>query len=58
LWLWRNNISDIQPLVENKGIGEGDEVNLKGNPLNDEAYDVHIPTLQDRGVKVLFDPKP
>jgi len=58
LWIWRNNISDIQPLVENKGIGEGDEVNLKRNPLNDGAYDVHIPALQDRGVKVLFDPKP
>ena len=52
-----NRISDISPLARNSGLGEGDKVDLRGNPLNDEAYDVHIPTLQKRGVEVLFDPK-
>jgi len=44
--------------VANSGIGEGEGVDLRGNLLNDEAYDVHIPALQERGVKLLFDPKP
>jgi Leucine-rich repeat (LRR) protein len=57
LTLSNNQISDISSLVSNSGIGEEDRVNLKGNPLNDEAYDVHIPALQERGVKVWFDPK-
>lgn len=53
-----NEISDISSLVENPGISGGDKINLKLNPLNDEAYEVHIPTLQQRGVIVLLDPKP
>ena len=53
-----NQISDITPLVNNSGIGEGDVVDLRGNPLNAEAICVHIPALQERGVKVLFDPHP
>ena len=58
LILSNNQISDIQPLVSNSGVGEGDEVDLTGNPLNDDAYDVHIPELRKRGVKLRFDPKP
>jgi len=58
LFLENNQISDISPLVNNSGIGKGDEVNLRGNPLNDEAHEVHIPALQKRGVKILFNPKP
>ena len=50
-----NSISDISPLVANTGLGNGDEVNLKKNPLSDQALNTHIPTLQSRGVKVLFD---
>ena len=53
-----NQVSDISSLVENSGISRGDKINLKLNPLDDEAYEVHIPTLQQRGVIVLFDPKP
>ena len=52
LQLFRNTISDITPLVENKGLSAGDEVDLEGNPLNDEAYKVHFPALAERGVKV------
>ena len=43
LYLSRNMISDIEPLVENKGLREGDKVDLTENPLNDAARDVHIP---------------
>ena len=53
-----NQISDISPLVNNSGIGEGTGVNVRENPLNDEAYSIHIPALQERGVSVRFDPKP
>lgn len=52
-----NKISDISPLVNNPGIGKRDKIMLHGNPLNDKAYDVHIPELQKRGVQVFFDPK-
>ena len=50
-----NNISDILPLVSNTGLGNGDKVNVRGNPLNAAAIDTHIPTLQGRGVEVQFD---
>ena len=55
LSLWDNRISDIGPLVNNRGIGDG--VDLRNNPLNYEAYDSHIPALQRRGVNLLFHPR-
>ncbi len=45
------------PLVDNSGMGEGAVVDLMDNPLNDEAYDIYIPELQRRGVRVRFNPK-
>jgi len=57
LYLRYNEIGDISPLVNNPGIGQGDEVDLRDNPLNDEAYNSHIPALRERGVDVLFDLK-
>jgi Leucine-rich repeat (LRR) protein len=57
LMLGNNQISDISALVDNPGIGAGKGIGLRGNPLNNEAYDVHIPALQKRGAKVNFDPK-
>jgi len=53
-----NQISDISPLIRNSGIGDGVGVDLRGNPLNDEAHEVHIPVLQERGVSLLYNPKP
>jgi len=53
-----NQISDISPLVKNSGIGEGDVIDLTGNPLLDSAYNIHIPALEERGAIVLFDPLP
>ena len=54
LQLWGNNISDISPLVANTGLGSGDEVNLKSNPLSSVSINTHIPALQRRGVTVEF----
>ena len=49
-----NSISDISPLVANSGLGDGDTLFLRKNPLNYEAVNSHIPLLQDRGVTVSF----
>lgn len=54
LGLWDNNISDISPLVANRELGVGKEVNVSENPLNDASINVHILALQDRGVEVHF----
>ncbi len=53
--LGNNNISDISPLVENNGLGSGDTVDARGNPLNYPSIYTHIPTLQGRGATVEFD---
>ena len=55
LLLGNNSISDISPLVENTGLGTGDTVDLRGNPLNYQSIYTHLPTLQSRGVTVEFD---
>ena len=57
LGLRDNKIADISPLVNNKGISGSDKVDLRENPLNDEAYDIHIPALETRLVRLLFSPK-
>ena len=50
-----NRISDISPLVANIGLGEGDTVYVRANPLNSASIKTHIPTLLGRGVTVEFD---
>ena len=50
-----NNISDLSPLVANTGLGNGDEINVKGNPLSYLSIHTHIPILKNRGVKIDFD---
>ncbi len=53
-WLtFRNNhISDISPLVNNPGLGDGDTVDLRDNPLSLQSTNTYIPQLQDRGVTI------
>ncbi len=51
-----NQIADISPLANNMALGLGDFLNLQLNPLNEQAYNIHIPELQQRGVEVLFSP--
>ncbi len=50
-----NTISDLSPLIENAGLGNGTEVNVRGNPLSYLSVHTHIPTLQNKGVAVYFD---
>ncbi len=54
LRLDRNNITDLSPLVANTGLGSGDEVNVRENPLNYTSINTHIPALQSRGIAVEF----
>ena len=50
-----NNISDISPLVANTGLGSGNSVDVRGNPLSAESISTYIPTLRSRGVTVHFE---
>ena len=50
-----NSISNLSLLVANTGLGSGDEVDVRGNPLNYLSIMAHIPSLQRRGVTVEFD---
>jgi Leucine-rich repeat (LRR) protein len=57
LHIHQNNISDISLLVENSGLGEGDEIYLENNNLDltESSEDMqNIRTLQDRGVEVIY----
>ena len=47
-----NLISDLSPLVENTGLGIGNVVDVRGNPLSALSIKTHIPELLDRGVEV------
>jgi hypothetical protein len=47
-------ISDISPLVDNPGLGEGDGVILVNNPLSEESINVYIPELEARGVTIEY----
>jgi len=44
-----NRISDLTPLVENSGIGNGDQINLTGNSLNCEATCPTTPCDEEQG---------
>ena len=54
LYLYGNDIADIVPLVANVGLGQGDSVDLRNNPLGKSSREAHIPTLRQRGVEVQF----
>ena len=54
LHLGDNSISDISSLVANTGLGSGDSVYVWRNPLSYLSIHTHIPTLQERGVKIEF----
>jgi len=49
-----NQITDIEPLVENEGLSEGDWVDLRGNQLSSYSLNTYIPQLEGRGVNVLL----
>ncbi len=47
-----NRIADIAPLLANEGLGDGDRIDLRGNPLSDDSLETTVPTLASRGVQV------
>ena len=49
-----NSISDAGPLVDNTGLGRGDRIYLRCNPLSAQSVNTHIPTLRARGANVLW----
>ena len=53
--LHMNGISGLSPLVENQGLGEGDSIDVRRNPLSAESLNEHVPVLQQRGVSISFD---
>ena len=50
-----NQIENIEPLVKNAGLGEGDEVDLRDNNLSETSLTTYVPALQLRGVTVHHD---
>jgi len=42
-------------LVQNEGLGTGDEVALNENPLSPDSINIYIPQLEARGVTVDYD---
>jgi len=56
-----NQIDDISPLVENHGVGSGDDLWLKGTNLDLRAGSEdmeNIRTLEERGVRVHLHDEP
>jgi len=39
--LYNDQISDISPLVDNSGLGDGDEIDLRDNPLSDDSINIY-----------------
>lgn len=54
IFLQDNLIVDIAPLGENPSLGQGDVVNVTGNPLEQESLCITVPALEDKGVRVYF----
>jgi len=50
IWADYNLITDLTPLVDNPGIGEGDYVNVLWNPIDCTEQAVTIAELKARGV--------
>ncbi|MCY4011624.1 MAG: leucine-rich repeat domain-containing protein [Gammaproteobacteria bacterium] len=53
-----NRIADLTPLANNPGLGEGDLVDVRGNPLNAASVATAVPALLARGVHVEASPPP
>jgi len=60
LELSNNNITDITPLIENEGIGNGDQIYLNYNYLDLLAGSddlLNIKALEGRGATVIYEPQ-
>ena len=58
LGLRSNQVADINPLVQNAGLANGDGIDLRENSLSAQSYNTYIPQLEARGVNVLYDAAP
>ena len=58
LYLQNNAISGTSRLSQNTGLGEGDVLDLRGNPLDRESVETIVPLLRERGVDVRFGQPP
>jgi hypothetical protein len=54
VYLADNAITNLDPLVDNLGIGAGDTVDLTGNPINCRDQARQLRTLRARGVTVVL----
>ena len=50
-----NQILDIAPLLMNKGLNDGDNIDLHDNVLDDESNRIHLSTLRNQGVSIVND---
>jgi len=50
-----NEVANVSPLLENEGLGEGDVIYLRGNPLSWKSVKAYIPELRAAGVTVVYD---
>ena len=48
----KNQVNDINTLIQNTGIDTGDRVWLSDNPLSETSINTYIPQLEARGVTV------
>ncbi len=55
LFLWDNQITDVSSLIQNEGLGSGDEIGLEGNPLPQSVICEQIPQLERKGCIVGYD---
>ena len=55
LHIRNNSVSDLSPLVSNTGLGSGDLVDVRDNPLSATSLNTHVPTLQGRGITLRYE---
>ncbi|HPP57928.1 MAG TPA: proprotein convertase P-domain-containing protein [Candidatus Hydrogenedens sp.] len=55
LYLWDNQITDLTALIQNNGLGSGDEIGLEGNSLPESVICEQIPLLEEKGCIVHYD---
>lgn len=53
-----NRIADLRPLASNPGLGEGDLVDVRGNPLAGASFESVVSALLARGVRVETSARP
>ena len=50
-----NAISDLVSLIKNTGLGRGDLIDVRGNPLSYPSLNTYNPMLTSRGVGIFYD---